>query len=517
MGIKNIKSELLILLCFMILILNFIPISSASEISSLRISQVNATLPDVTAYLDISDSLGNMVPGILPDQLSVTIGTQSAHVKKITPFGSSHEGIAYILLVDISKSLKKQQFVKIREALNAWIDDISPEDRVLIMTFGTNVGLLQDFTPDKDLLRSGVEGLKPTDNHTQLNLGIARAMEIARRTDDGLPARRVIVTLSDGDDDFAGGMTKQEVLDRIKEEQVPIYAIGFYNPPYSNKKEEYLKILGEFSRTSGGEYYKAGNRSFLEMYTAIRQRIKNVYVASILCDTCTGDGGVYRLQMNISAGQRSTTDGKDIRLLPPPQVPDTPEPQQVSPSEQTAPTPVLPFWQTLPVWNYAAAGGVLLLLCLLVILRRSNPKSIENEVVELTSPVDTPSTDQYEKSSGKQSHPGITVRLTAVGTNDSYSPYVMEVFDSIVLGRDKTLCDVGLMGDDGISTRHCQMISENGMVYVVDLRSTNGIIVNGVPTMGRQRLEEGDMLLLGDSEFRVSVPLGNSEFHVSIP
>jgi Mg-chelatase subunit ChlD len=530
MGMKNIRTCVFASICFMILVSN----SAASEISNLRISQVNAKLPIVKTYLDISDASGAMVQGILPEQLTVTIGAKTAEVKSIVPFEESDEGIAYILLIDISKSLKETQFIKIREALNAWIDDMAEKDRALIMTFGTKVTLVQDFTPDKEILKTKVGLIKPSDNDTQLHLGLSKAMETGRRTDTDLPTRRVIVTMSDGDNDFAGGMTKQEVIDRIKEEQIPIYSIGFYKPPYSNKKEEYLKILGGFSRTSGGEYYKAGNRSFLEMYTAIRQRIRQVYIAELLCNTCTGDGRKYRLQMNISSGHKSMTDGKDIRLLPgelavkpepeshitpeqaDPSIQEAEPPEQVNPAiEETEapeqpiqPAPVpqqeLSFLETQPVWMYAAGGCVVLLLILLLLIQSSRKKGKQGDKGK-TFLDDSSVSNQHETYSENVLFPSTKVRLTSIGIDDPNSPYMFQLSGPVVIGRNKAKCDIEIAGDDEISGRHCQMIHENDLVYVIDLDSTNGTIVNGVPVTGKQKLEEGDMLLMGGTEFRVSI------------
>ena len=471
-----------------------VSVSMAAELSGFRISQVNAKLPGVKTYLNISDESGHLIQGVVPEQLTVTIGSKSVEVKTTTPFDATKEGVAYILLVDISKSLKESQFVKIREALDAWIDGITEKDRILLMTFGTQVTQVQDFTKDKDALKTKVSQIKPTDNDTRLYQGLAKAMESARRTDPGLPTRRVIVTMSDGENDFAGGMTRQEVLDRIKEEQVPIYSIGYYNPPYSTAKETSLKILGGFSRTSGGEYHKAGNRSFLDMYTAIRKRSRDVYVADLNCPGCTGDGRVYRLQMTISSGHRSMTDGKDIRLFPA----DKPVPE---PQPET-PVPDKPAKKPLPTWAYAAAGGGVLLLLLVIIpmVRRSKAKT----AAPPESPPDTLNIDPALPSGGMP-QAIIRVRLNRIGANVPSEPHTFSLGKPMVIGRLPSKSDIVLTGDEKISGEHCRFIDEKGKVYVFDLESRNGTLLNGVPITGKQRVEDGDMLLLGQSEFHVSI------------
>jgi pSer/pThr/pTyr-binding forkhead associated (FHA) protein len=40
-------------------------------------------------------------------------------------------------------------------------------------------------------------------------------------------------------------------------------------------------------------------------------------------------------------------------------------------------------------------------------------------------------------------------------------------------------------------------------VWIVDLGSTNGTYVNGQPVSGRERLEEGDLVRVGETELRI--------------
>ncbi len=75
-----------------------------------------------------------------------------------------------------------------------------------------------------------------------------------------------------------------------------------------------------------------------------------------------------------------------------------------------------------------------------------------------------------------------------VGGNIPGESYEAEVVDRAVMGRSKARCRIVIPGDDEISGRHCELIHENGRVYVCDLDSTNGTYVNGVPISGKHRL-----------------------------
>jgi serine phosphatase RsbU (regulator of sigma subunit)/pSer/pThr/pTyr-binding forkhead associated (FHA) protein len=62
----------------------------------------------------------------------------------------------------------------------------------------------------------------------------------------------------------------------------------------------------------------------------------------------------------------------------------------------------------------------------------------------------------------------------------------------IVVGRHPA-CDV-VVDLSAVSRQHAAITTEDGVVYVEDLRSRNGTLLNGRPLTGRHRLENGDQL-----------------------
>jgi len=68
----------------------------------------------------------------------------------------------------------------------------------------------------------------------------------------------------------------------------------------------------------------------------------------------------------------------------------------------------------------------------------------------------------------------------------------------VVFGRSDD-CDVAL-GDPNVSRRHAHAVVLNGMVAVVDLGSSNGTLVNGIP-ISRAFLMDGDVMTLGATTF----------------
>ena len=72
-----------------------------------------------------------------------------------------------------------------------------------------------------------------------------------------------------------------------------------------------------------------------------------------------------------------------------------------------------------------------------------------------------------------------------------------------VIGRSAG-ADVHLPGDD-VSRRHALVWREAGSVWLADLESSNGTLVNGHPVVEATDLVHGDLVTFGDSSFTVRI------------
>ncbi|HQP38345.1 MAG TPA: FHA domain-containing protein [Polyangiaceae bacterium] len=95
------------------------------------------------------------------------------------------------------------------------------------------------------------------------------------------------------------------------------------------------------------------------------------------------------------------------------------------------------------------------------------------------------------------------------------STFELPASGSVVVGRSPS-CDI-VIHQSSVSRTHCRIsLSAEGLV-VQDLRSSNGLYVNGDRETGRRRLASGDRLLLGSEELVVSSsgPVGAQESGLS--
>jgi len=459
-----------------LILLGLLPLfGRAQGVDDLRLVQVQADVPTLNVWANLPSTK------IEREQFSVSVGDHAAKVYDIDRFRQTGEGVGYVFLVDVSKSLRSRQLVQIKRALHHWLDDMRENDRAALVTFGHAVQHNLEFTNEYFKLNNAINMLAITDMETSLYHGLLEAISIGRSRAPDLPARRAIVVLSDGIDDSVSGVKLEDVVRQIREYRVPIYSIGFAAEPISDQKREGLKILSMLSRESGG-YFVQGNVSRLDSaYLQQHKRITQAYRLRIDCPDCEEDGKLHHLNVTWSDGQRTLSDGFDMRLLPS---------HEFSHTRRHARHNDDGGWHIL----IFASGLVIFLIGLLWLYRH-----------RLTWPTERGGEAVYYPSSSElpvqRTEAGLTVKLAVVTGIQKGTVHQLQIDDRAVLGRADT-CELSL-DDVEISAQHAMIQRVGSALTLRDLNSTNGTLVNGVPVHNEYPLRDGDLLLLGRTELRI--------------
>lgn len=115
---------------------------------------------------------------------------------------------------------------------------------------------------------------------------------------------------------------------------------------------------------------------------------------------------------------------------------------------------------------------------------------------ELTADDTTDAEDETEEEATEES-----VRITFTGINTS-DLKILEFNGSATIGR-KSSNDL-MIADNAVSGLHCRIYSEDDKIYIEDLGSTNGTLVNGVSVI-KEELKSNDTLILGKTHFRIAI------------
>jgi len=69
----------------------------------------------------------------------------------------------------------------------------------------------------------------------------------------------------------------------------------------------------------------------------------------------------------------------------------------------------------------------------------------------------------------------------------------------LVAGRGEN--NAFMLNDSKVSRQHCAFFTDDTEVYIEDLGSSAGTLLNGEMVRGRTRIKTGDAIIIGDTEF----------------
>ena len=312
-----------------------------------RLTQGSARLPAVTVYADIIGAGEVPAKGLTKEDFTAKIGPASAKVSRITPFEDTKEGIGYVLLVDVSKSLSTRQFSQMKDTLAAFVDAMSNRDQAALVTFGSEVKLVQEFSSNRGKLKEKLAELQPTADDTAFYGGLDRAIAVARAGGVEVPGRRVVLTLTDGVNDIAGGVSKGDISAKLGIDPVPLYLIGFIPGAPTAEEQSAMGVMKDFAAQSGGRFYDGRSGGWRGIYFAISRSIRNAFVIELDAAGFRSEGAAYPLELSLAAANRTWTSKLQLTVpaggnAAPPPGPATPAGQ--TGGEKTAGSPDASPW-----------------------------------------------------------------------------------------------------------------------------------------------------------------------------
>ena len=178
----------------------------------------------VHVFVTVTDRDGRLVTTLTQDSFEVR---DEGTPQPITLFDNTPQPIRLIVMLDVSGSLEGN-LPLLRAAAEQLFARLRPGDVVRVGSFGHKIAISPSFISDPAALRRELPDAIDPDAPTPLWLAIDEALT-AFGDEGGM--RPVILVLSDGKDSGPIGFTQRyvsqvEVIDRARDEDVMIYAIG---------------------------------------------------------------------------------------------------------------------------------------------------------------------------------------------------------------------------------------------------------------------------------------------------
>lgn len=458
--------------------------SDAAAQPQLRISQAEADAGGIVAFLDIRDR-DQAVGTILPSDVTATLNGRRLEIESLRPFADTGEGILYLLLVDVSKSISPTAFALFRNAANALVNGLRAADRLAIYTVGDSVTLSRQATADKRLLNETLAALTPNSSRTQLYRALDLALQYARSSSSDWPSRRVILVLTDGEDD-GSGVTVEDVRRRLESGRIPVFATGYRPATITARGRVALAALQNVAFASGGAFEEARPEDVQQVQQRMQSAASRVQMARLRCLDCSEDTLTQMLSVTYSAGGLTVSDSANV-TLPVPFAFSAPRPRWI--------------WWAAGAATALAAGAVGAAL----VVRRRRRRAIPPPPKPVTARVDPPPVaPPLPPTVPKPREVGHPVSFTIVrGAKPGHHVAATVTSSKPLVAGSGAQCDLVLAQDPAVAARQFEVRLDPAGLVVVDLTGGGQTLQNGVPVGTRARLEDGDLIGAGSTEVRV--------------
>jgi len=141
--------------------------------------------------------------------------------QEIAFFGKVAAPFHVVLMLDTSSSTK-DHLRQIQNAAFTFVQQLQPVDRVKIISFDDKVNDLNEFTADREVLRTAINTARPGEGTK-----VYDAVELAINTLRKIRGRRAIVLFSDGMDWYSDKATFEGTVRYLDEEGIVIYPIRY--------------------------------------------------------------------------------------------------------------------------------------------------------------------------------------------------------------------------------------------------------------------------------------------------
>lgn len=266
----------------------------------LQITQIDtSSFPLVNVYVSVQDAAGE--PQVInTGKLQLLENGQPVSAQNIQ--GSGEVGpLTTLLLIDNSGSMNyADKLESAKSVAREYLDQMRSGDQAGIITFNTQVAVVQDITGDREALSKAIDTIS-ANSDTALYDALVQAIAML----NPLSGRKAIIVLTDGMDNQSIA-TADEALAGIGFGGLSISTVGFGQIPEGEEEaDQYSGIdestLNMVAQNAGGRYSYAENKAELSaIYDQMRRALQSEVVISYITPLSLRDGVQRALTVTLS-------------------------------------------------------------------------------------------------------------------------------------------------------------------------------------------------------------------------
>lgn len=258
------------------------------------ITTIRKSVEEVNVIFTATDKRGRFKKNLKPSDLAVyDDGKPPAAVRSFR--SQTDLPLRVGLVLDVSGSITSRFTFEQEAAISFFNQILRPNtDRAFVVAFKSMPTLTQDFTDDPDLLASGVKKLAPGGGSAVYDALYLAATRKLMGTQADRPVRRLIILISDGEDNQSR-VTANEVIEAARRAEVAIYAISATNSNIFSRGD---KLMEKFAEETGGRvFYPNKIEDVAHAFNTIQEELRSQYALSYKPADFDADGHYRRIDI----------------------------------------------------------------------------------------------------------------------------------------------------------------------------------------------------------------------------
>jgi Ca-activated chloride channel family protein len=267
-------------------------IPAASEAPQPQAPTFRSGTQVVPVFATVLDAQGRLVPDLTKEDFQIF---DNGKPQTITQFSSETQPITVVVMLDTSASMTLALDL-LKRAAEQFLLRLLPDDRAIVGAFNDKIQFASELTGDRDALIGSLDDLQ-FGNPTRLYDAIDASLDELK----GIEGRRVVLVFTDGED-TASKVGLGRVLDRAREDEVMVYAIGlegemnFNGRRVRTRPDRGLKRLAD--ETGGGYFELDDTASLGPTFTRVAQELHSQYLLGFAPGQ--SDGKIHKLETKVS-------------------------------------------------------------------------------------------------------------------------------------------------------------------------------------------------------------------------
>jgi Ca-activated chloride channel family protein len=242
----------------------------------------------VPVLTTVLDAQGRLVPNLEREQFTIL---DNGKPQPITFFENEVQPFTAVVILDFSASMTAN-LERLKQATEQFLIRMLREDKAQVGAFSDKIQFSGEFTSDRDDLIAALDDLQ-FGNPTRVYDAIDASVDLL----DDVEGRKVVLAFTDGDD-TASRRGMGDVLDKAKDKEVMIYAIGLESV-FFNQRTRPDRGLRRLADETGGGYFELKRADDLgPTFTRVVQELHSLYTLGFSPPVL--DGKEHKLEVRTS-------------------------------------------------------------------------------------------------------------------------------------------------------------------------------------------------------------------------